>query len=80
MSTPKKEPTNQPALAVSIPEAAAMVGLGVTSFYAEFLEKRIRPVSVGSRKLIVVEELRRAFDLFVLERRAAEESSDGSES
>lgn len=72
MTTPKKAPASQPAFAVSIPEAAAMVGLGTTAFYEQFLEPgRVQSVWVGKRRLIVVEELRRAFDQYVIDSRAA---------
>lgn len=60
--------------AVSIEHAAKMVALGTTKFYEVFLDTgRVRPVEVGRRKVIVVDELRRAFDLYVAETRAAQD-------
>lgn len=60
-------------IAVSIEQAAKMVGLGASKFYEIFLDTgRVRAVEVGRRRLIVVGELRRAFDLYVAETRAAQ--------
>lgn len=72
MATPKKVQAAAP-LAVSIPEAASMVGLGATAFTAQFIEPGlVQPVTMGRRRLIVVEELRRAFEQMVLVARAAQ--------
>lgn len=44
-------------LAVSIPEAVQMVGIGRTSLYALFREGKLTPRKSGKRTLILVEEL-----------------------
>jgi hypothetical protein len=45
-------------LAVSIPEAAQMVGIGRSSLYALFREKKLTPRKSGKRTLVLVDELR----------------------
>jgi hypothetical protein len=59
------------AFAVSVAEAAKLVGLSRAGFYQEFLGKppRVSVVKYGRRSLIVVKELHEAFDRFVEEQR-----------
>lgn len=60
--------------AVSIDEAAEMVGISRRGFYKEYLDKgRLKCVRFGARNLVIVDELRGAFLQFVAERRAAPE-------
>jgi len=61
--------------ALSIDEAAEMVGISRRHFYVEYIDKgRVKPVKCGSRSLVIAEELRGAFLQFVAERRAAPEA------
>lgn len=46
-------------IAVSIPEAAKLIGIGRTSLYKLFDEGVITPRKSGRRTLILVEDLRR---------------------
>lgn len=46
-------------LSVTIPEAAEMIGIGRSSLYALFKEKKITPRKSGKRTLILVEDLKR---------------------
>ncbi|MGI6854348.1 helix-turn-helix domain-containing protein [Mesorhizobium sp. 1B3] len=46
-------------IAVGIPEAAAMIGIGRSSLYVLFREKKITPRKSGKRSLVLVEDLRR---------------------
>jgi len=46
-------------LAVGIPEAAEMVGIGRSSLYSLFREGKIQPRKSGKRTLILVEDLKR---------------------
>ncbi|WP_353644221.1 helix-turn-helix domain-containing protein [Mesorhizobium sp. WSM2239] len=46
-------------LAVSIPEAVEMTGIGRSSLYALFREGKITRRKQGKRSLILVDELRR---------------------
>lgn len=46
-------------IAVGIPEAAAMIGIGRSSLYVLFREKKITPRKSGKRTLVLVEDLRR---------------------
>ncbi|MBS3652565.1 helix-turn-helix domain-containing protein [Pseudaminobacter sp. 19-2017] len=45
-------------LAVSIPEAAQMLGIGRSSLYALFREQKLTPRKSGKRTLVLVDELR----------------------
>lgn len=45
-------------VSVTIPEAAAMVGLGITAFRDHVLPE-LRVIAVGSARLIAVDELRK---------------------
>jgi len=62
------------AFAVSINDAARMVGMSRSMFYKEFLtSRRVRPICGGLHmRLIDVQELRKAYDGYVIERRAEE--------
>lgn len=46
-------------IAVGVPEAAEMIGIGRSSLYALFREKKLTPRKSGKRTLILVEDLRR---------------------
>lgn len=46
-------------LAVGVPEAAEMVGIGRSSLYALFREKKLTPRKSGKRTLVLVDELKR---------------------
>ena len=46
-------------MAVGIPEAAEMIGIGRSSLYALFREKKITPRKSGKRTLILTDDLRR---------------------
>lgn len=46
-------------LSVTIPEAAEMIGIGRSSLYALFKEKKITPRKSGKRTLILVDDLKR---------------------
>lgn len=46
-------------LAVTIPEAVQMIGIGRSSLYVLFKEKKITPRKSGKRTLILVEDLKR---------------------
>lgn len=46
-------------ISVTIPEAAEMIGIGRSSLYALFKEKKITPRKSGKRTLILVEDLKR---------------------
>ncbi len=46
-------------LAVSITEAASVVGIGRTSMYREIERGTISTVRIGGRRLITIDELRR---------------------
>jgi predicted DNA-binding transcriptional regulator AlpA len=76
--TKKVQRGSEPALGVSIPEAASMVGMGESLFYDTFIDTgRLRPVSVGRRRIIPVSELRAAFDTYVADLRAIEMADAG---
>jgi excisionase family DNA binding protein len=45
-------------LSVTVPEAAEMIGIGRSSLYALFKEKKITPRKSGKRTLILVEDLK----------------------
>jgi excisionase family DNA binding protein len=45
-------------LSVTIPEAAEMIGIGRSSLYALFKEKKLTPRKSGKRTLILVEDLK----------------------
>lgn len=62
-------------LEISIEEAALMVGLSRAQFYRDYLSAgRLKTVRKGKgrRRMVVVQELRRAHEQYVAERRAAE--------
>lgn len=62
-------------LEISIDEAARMVGLSRAQFYRDYLDLgRITTVRKGRgrRRMVIVEELRRAHERYVAERRASE--------
>lgn len=62
-------------LEISIEEAALMVGLSRAQFYRDYLSAgRIKTVRKGKgrRRMVVVQELRRAHEQYVAERRATE--------
>lgn len=66
--------TTEP-LEISIEEAAAMVRCSRAQFYRDYLDTgRIKtvPKGRGRRRMVIVEELRRAHEQFVRERRANE--------
>ena len=46
-------------LAVSIPRAAEMIGIGRSSLYKLFSEGKIQPRKSGKRTLVLVEDLER---------------------
>ena len=46
-------------LSVTVPEAVEMTGIGRSSLYALFKEKKITPRKNGKRTLILVEDLKR---------------------
>jgi excisionase family DNA binding protein len=46
-------------LAVTIPEAVELSGLGRSTLYKMFREGRLRPRKAGKRTLIVLEDLKR---------------------
>lgn len=48
-----------PKIAVGIPEAVEMIGIGRTSIYELFREKKLTPRKHGKRTLILVDELKR---------------------
>jgi hypothetical protein len=48
-----------PKLSVTIAEAVEMTGIGRTSLYKLFAEKRLTPRKNGKRTLILVEDLER---------------------
>jgi excisionase family DNA binding protein len=45
-------------MAVGVPEAAEMIGIGRSSLYALFREKKLTPRKSGKRTLILVEDLK----------------------
>ncbi len=49
-------------LAVSVREAAEMIGIGRSSIYALFRDGKLTPRKSGKRTLLIVEELRRYVD------------------
>lgn len=49
-------------IAVGVPEAAEMIGIGRSSLYTLFREKKLAPRKSGKRTLILVEDLRRYVD------------------
>jgi hypothetical protein len=61
---------------VTIEEAASIVGLSRAQFYRDYLSAgRVKTVRKGKgrrRRMVVVEELRRAHEEYVTERRAGE--------
>lgn len=63
-------------LEICIEEAAAMVGLSRAQFYRDYLSTgRVKTVRKGKgrrRRMVVVQELRRAHEEYVTERRADE--------
>lgn len=66
--------TSEP-LEISIEDAARMVGLSRSQFYRDYLDNgRVRtvPKGRGRRRMVVVQELRRAHEQYVTERRANE--------
>jgi excisionase family DNA binding protein len=46
-------------LSVSVPEAVEMTGIGRSSLYALFKERKLTPRKSGKRTLILVEDLKR---------------------
>lgn len=70
-------------LEVSIDEAARIVGLSRAQFYRDYLAPgRIATVPKGRgrrRRMIITQELRRAHEQYVAERRAHERSEQGAE-
>lgn len=46
-------------LAVSVPEAVEMTGIGRSSLYMLFKEKKLTPRKSGKRTLILIEDLKR---------------------
>jgi excisionase family DNA binding protein len=46
-------------LAVSVPEAAEMVGIGRSSLYTLFRDGKLTPRKSGKRTLVLVDELKR---------------------
>jgi hypothetical protein len=46
-------------LSVTIPEAVEMTGIGRSSLYALFKEKKIIPRKSGKRTLVLVDDLKR---------------------
>jgi hypothetical protein len=69
---------NAEPLAVSIKEAAELIGISESRLYQDFLRpRRVVPVPFGKRKLIILEELRRAFATYVAETRAGS-ATDGT--
>ena len=46
-------------LSVTIPEAAEMIGIGRSSLYTLFKEKKLTPRKSGKRTLILVDDLKR---------------------
>jgi hypothetical protein len=46
-------------LSVTIPDAVEMTGIGRSSLYALFKEKKLTPRKSGKRTLILVEDLKR---------------------
>jgi ACT domain-containing protein len=62
-------------LEISIDEAAQMVGLSRAQFYRDYLDVgRVKtvPKGRGRRRMVIVQELRRAHEQYVTERRANE--------
>jgi hypothetical protein len=68
---------------VSIDEAARIVGLSRAQFYRDYLDPgRVATVPMGRgrrRRMIITQELRRAHEEYVAERRANEKSEQGTE-
>jgi predicted DNA-binding transcriptional regulator AlpA len=67
---------NAEPLEISIDEAARMVGLSRAQFYRDYLDTgRVRTVPKGKggrRRAIVTQELKRAHEQYVAERRAGQ--------
>lgn len=60
---------------ISIEQAAELVGLSRSQFYRDYLDTgRVRtvPKGRGRRRMIITQELRRAHEQYVAERRANE--------
>ncbi len=49
-------------LAVSVPEAAEMIGIGRSSIYNLFRDGKLQPYKAGKRTLVKVEDLQRFVD------------------
>lgn len=59
--------------AVSIEEACKLVGVSRRIFYETYIHSgRVKLLPMGARRLVVVGELRDAFNAFVAETRAAQ--------
>lgn len=73
MVSREQQPSPEP-FAVSIHEAARIVGMSRSQFYRVYLEpQRIRPIPNGRRRqMIDMEELRRAYAEYKAETRADE--------
>lgn len=56
--TPPVKRIEPPRVSVTIPEAAAMVGLGITTFREHVLPE-LRVIEAGSARVIAVQELSR---------------------
>jgi hypothetical protein len=54
----KKLEVGIPRIALTIPEAAASIGVGI-DFFAEHVQPDLKVIRRGSKRLIAVEELRR---------------------
>jgi hypothetical protein len=54
----KKLEVGMPRIALTIPEAAASIGVGI-DFFAEHVQPDLKVIRRGSKRLIAVEELRR---------------------
>lgn len=67
-------PIHATPLAVTVPEAARMVGVSRAHFYKLYVDSgRVRPVKQGKRLAVIdVEELRGAYRRLVEEARAAQ--------
>jgi len=57
----QKNPTLQP-LAYSVPEAAEMIGIGVSKMYILMRDEKLRAIKIGRRTLIPLAELERVIE------------------
>lgn len=66
-------------LAISIAEACEVVGVSRRIFYENYIHTgRVKLFPMGARRLVIVAELRDAFNAYVTEIRAAQPTESGS--